>query len=152
MRRPLLALLLLAPLLAGCPAPDVPAEAAFVNGRLAFVAPNGGEPTGCWQQGAVIGESLRPAWQFSGPGTGTCGPLFPLIYGDAPAGTHTEVAAAKLEPRRLYLLLGDVTGEVSAAFALSRAGGRTMVRNVDPDSPAAAELRRRWWSRGAAAD
>ena len=57
--------------------------------------------------------------------------------------------AARLEPGRLYLLVGAATASVSGAFALTRSGSVWIVHNVDPDSPAAEALRRAWWNRRA---
>lgn len=148
--RALLALLL-APLVSSCQPPDIAAEAAFVHGRLAFVAAASGtaDAEGCWSRGTVIDDAARPVWEFSGDGTGACRRLFPLFFGRAPAGTETTRAAAPLEPGRLYVLTADATGDVRAAFSLSRAGEMTMVHNVDPDSPPAEALSRLWWDRRA---
>lgn len=141
--------LLLAPVLASCQPPDYAVRAAFFGSALAFVAADPGESdaTGCWREGTVVDDSLRPVWRFSGPGTGQCRRLFPIFYGRAPEGTRSAIKAARLEPGRLYLFLGDSTGEVHGAFALTRAGSARIVHNVDSASPAAASLRDRWWQR-----
>lgn len=144
-----LAPLLLAPLLASCQPPEFAVRAAFFGNALAFVAadPGESEAVGCWREGIVVDDGLRPVWGFRSPGTGECRRLFPLLYGRAPEGAETSVPASRLEPGRLYLFVGDATAGVSGAFALSRAGGARIVHNVDPDSPAADSLRQRWWSR-----
>ncbi len=143
---------LLAPLLASCQPPEFAVRAAFSGNVLVFVSadPGGSEATACWREGVVVDDSLRPAWRFAGPGTGECGRFLPIRYGRAPEGTRTVREAARLEPGRLYLFIGDATGEVSGAFALTRAGRARIVHNVDPGSPAAGALRQRWWQ-GAAA-
>jgi hypothetical protein len=143
-----LAPLAFAALLASCQPPEIVVEAAFVGGALAFVAADRGDPGGglCWKEAVVVDDELRPAWRFTAPGTGECGRLLPLFYGRAPAGADMATSPRPLEPGRLYLFLGDATAGVRGAFTLSRAGRGRVVHNVDPDSPAAAELRRRWWA------
>ena len=142
-----LAPLLLAPLLASCKPPDVRVHAAFVAGALAFVPAKGGDGGNfCWQEAAVVDDSLRPAWRFTAQGTGECKGILPVFYGRVPDGAVAAAPARPLEPGRLYLFVGDATASVSGAFALSRAGKGRIIHNVDPDSPAAAELRRRWWA------
>ena len=145
-----LAALLLAPLLASCQPPEIAVRAAFFGNALAFVAadPGDADAQGCWSEGAVVDDGLRPVWRFRGPRTGQCRNLFPIVYGRAPDGAETAVAASALEPGRLYLFIGDATAGVSGAFALTRAGSARIVHNVDPDSPAADLLRQRWWRRG----
>ena len=140
-------LFLLAPLLGSCQPPDVRVHAAFIGRALAFVSAKGGDGGSfCWKDATVVDATLRPAWRFTAPGTGECRALLPLFYGRAPDGAETVAAARPLEPGRLYVLVGDATASVSGAFALSRVGKGQLVTNVDPDSPAAAELRRRWWA------
>lgn len=135
-----------AALLGSCQSPAVTARAVFIDGRLAFVDAEGEDhPSWCWRGGVVIDDRLQPLWRFERSPSGKCGPLFPLFYGRAPDnGSGTD--AVRLEPGRLYLLLGDATAEVEAAFAFSRAGKGLIVHNVDPDSPAAAALKQRYWS------
>jgi hypothetical protein len=141
-----LAPLLAAPLLASCQPPEYRVRAAFVGNALAFVAdPGEADAVGCWRQGTVVDDRLRPVWSFSGPGTGECGKLFPLFYGRPPAGTETAVRPSRLEPGRLYLLIGDATAAVSGAFSFTQSGSTRIVHDVDPDSPAADSLRTRWW-------
>lgn len=143
-----LAFLLMAPLLlASCQAPHYTVRAAFVGNALAFVAADPGEAdaVGCWREGTVIDDRLRPVWGFSGPGTGQCRALFPLLYGRPPEGTETTVRASGLEPGRLYLFIGNATARVSGAFSFTRSGSIRIVHNVDPDSPAAESLQSRWW-------
>ena len=147
MLRRLAPLLLLAPLLASCKPPNVLVRAAFIEGALAFVSAEGGDGGNfCWKEAVVVDDTLRPAWQFTAPGTGECRGLLPVYYGRAPDGAVAAAPARPLEPGRLYLFLGDATAEVSGAFAISRTGRGRIVHNVDPRSPAAAELRRRWWA------
>lgn len=144
--------LLLASLLVSCQPPAFAVRAAFIGNALAFLPdPGNADATGCWRDGTVVDDRLRPVWRFRGSGTGECRKLFPLYYGRAPAGTETALPASRLEPGRLYLFVGDATGEVSGAFALSRAGSARIVHHVDPDSPAADALRQRWWRSGPAA-
>jgi hypothetical protein len=139
--------LLLAPLLASCQPPDLAVRAEFRGSALAFVAADAGNSGSsfCWSEATIIDDSLRPVWRFTGPGAGECGKLFPLFYGRAPEGSKTAIPASRLEPGRLYLFLGDATAEVSGAFAFTQAGSARIVHNVDPRSPAADALRRRWW-------
>ncbi|HYJ81466.1 MAG TPA: hypothetical protein VEW26_01305 [Allosphingosinicella sp.] len=144
-----LASLLLAPLLASCQPPGMVVRAGFIGDSLAFVSADSGSGF-CWKEAAVVDDRLRPAWRFSGPGTGECRALLPLVYGKAPEGTETGTEAARLEPGRLYLFIGDATAEVSGAFSLTRAGQSTIVHNVDPDSPPAKAIRERWWNSRAA--
>ena len=140
-----LAPLLLAPLLGSCKPPDILVRAAFVEGALAFVSAEGGNGgTLCWSDAAVVDDSLRPAWRFTAPGTGECNGVLPVFYGRAPAGAADDVRARPLEPGRLYLFVGDATATLTGAFAISRAGNGRIVHNVDPDSPAATALLRRW--------
>lgn len=140
--------MLLAPLLASCQPGELVAHAAFIGDALVFVAADPGEAESsfCWKEAIVVDDSLDPAWRFSAPGTGECR-LFPLVYGRAPADVETSQPARPIEPGRLYLFIGDATAPVSGAFALSGAGHRRIVHNVDPDSPAAAALRERWRQR-----
>lgn len=145
--------LILAPLIASCQPPDYAVRAVFLGNALAFVAADPGEAgaTGCWREGIVVDDSLRPAWRFTGPGTGQCRSLFPIVYGRAPEGAKSAMDPVRLEPGRLYLFVGDATTQLSGAFALTRAGSARIVHNVDPDSPAAAALRQAWWRRPAPA-
>lgn len=147
-----LAPLLLAPLLASCQPPEILVHAAFLHGALAFVAADRdeGDIALCWREGVVVDSSLRPAWRFTAPGTGECRGLLPLFYGKPPASASNAAPPRRLQPGRLYLFVGDATGSVSGAFSLSRSGIRTIVRNVDPKSPAAAGLLKRWWERRSA--
>ena len=149
MKPALFLLAALAPLLASCQPPTIHAEAVFLDGRLAFVDSEGGEPTGCWRDGVVVDASLDPAWQFDSGGLGECDrPLLPLLFGKAPQGGRTTVPARRPDTGRLYLLLGDATSKIEAAFILSRvAGGRIQVTNVDPDAPEVQALKERWWRR-----
>jgi hypothetical protein len=142
-----LAPLLLAPLLGSCQPPEIVVRAVFLGGALAFVPADGDDKALCWKEGLVVDDRLKPSWHFTAAGTGECRSLFPLVYGRAPAGADDLEAPSPLEPGRLYLFEGNVIGPVSGAFALSRAGAGLMVHNVDPDSPAAAALRDRWWTR-----
>lgn len=146
--------LLLAPLLASCQPPNHEVRAVFLGEALAFVAadPGAADATGCWREGTVVDDMLRPVWRFSGTGTGDCRKLFPLVYGRAPEGTRTAVAAGRLDSGRLYLFVGDATGEIQGAFAFTRAGPARIVHNVDPGSPAAHSLRERWWKRSPGID
>ena len=145
--------LLLAPLLASCQPPAIVVKAGFVGDALAFVAADSdaaGSPF-CWSEVDVVDDRLRPVWRFTGAPGGQCNGLFPLFYGRAPEGADTATEAARLEPGRLYLFIGDATAEVAGAFALTRAGSTRIVHNVDPDSPAAEALRQRWLNRRAPA-
>jgi hypothetical protein len=146
-----LAPLLLTALLASCQPPELTVRAAFVGNALVFVAAgrSDSDAMGCWREGIVVDDGLRPVWRFSGSGAGECRKLFPLFYGRAPAGTGTTIEPSRLEAGRLYLFIGDSTGAVSGAFAFTRAGSARIVHNVDPESPAAASLRERWWKRTA---
>ena len=146
-----LAPLLLAPLLGSCQPPEIVVHALFLGNALAFVSADGDDSSVCWKEGLVVDDSLEPSWRFTAPGTGECRSLFPLVYGRPPAGADDSEAPRPLEPGRLYLFEGNVIGPVSGAFALSRAGGGLIVHTVDPDSPAAAALRDRWWTRRYAA-
>ncbi len=141
--------LLLAPLLASCQPPDIVVRAAFFGNALAFIPVDSGDSDSlwCWSEAIVIDNSLRPAWQFNGSRTGDCRPLFPLYYGRAPDGAETAVAPARLEPGRLYLLIGSATAGVYGAFSLTRDGDLWTVHNVDPNSPAADSVRQAWWGR-----
>lgn len=141
-----LAPFLLAPLLGSCQPPEIVVHATFLQGALAFVPADGDDVAMCWREGAVFDSSLEPAWRFTAPGTGECRGLFPLVYGRPPATASDAAPARPLQPGRLYLFVGDATGSVSGAFAFSRTGRGTLVHNVDPDSPAAAALRERWWA------
>lgn len=146
--------LLLAPLLASCQPPDLAVRAAFFGAALAFVAadPGDSDATGCWRDGTVVDDTARPVWRFTGAGTGQCRRLFPLFYGRAPEGARTTIPAARLDPGRLYLFIGDATSEVHGAFAFTRAGGARIVHNVDSRSPAADAVRKRWWQRNSGID
>ena len=147
-----LAPLLLAPLLGSCQPGEIRVHAAFLDNALAFVPAERGDwsATLCWREGIVVDDSLQPKWRFTAPGTGECKRPFPLLYGRAPAGAENAVAPRPLEPGRLYLFVGDATVSVPGAFALSRAGRGTLIHNVDPDSPAAAALLKRWRARSRA--
>jgi hypothetical protein len=137
-------------LLASCQPPAVLVHAAFVGGALAFVAADPGDADIelCWNGAAVVDDRAEPAWQIEASGLGECRPVLPIFYGRTPPGASAAVAARPLEPGRLYLFLGGGGGgELEGAFALTRAGPKTIVHNVDPDSPAAADLRSRWWAR-----
>lgn len=138
---------LLAPLLASCQPTDLAVRAEFRGHALVFVSADGGDPDSsfCWSEATIVDDSLRAVWRFTGPRTGECGKLFPLFYGRPPEGSKTAVQASRLEPGRLYLFIGDATAEVSGAFAFTQAGTARIVHNVDPRSPAADALRRRWW-------
>lgn len=57
---------------------------------------------------------------------------------------------ASCQAPRVLVHAGFIDGALGGAFALSRAGGRTVVRNVDPDSPPAADLRTLWRARRSA--
>lgn len=146
-----LAFLLLAPLLASCQPPEYRVRAAFVGNALVFVAadPGDADAVGCWREGTVVDDALRPVWGFSGPGTGDCRELFPLFYGRPPAGTEVAVRESRLEPGRLYLFVGNATAGVSGAFSFTQSGRTRIVHNFDPDSPAADSLRERWWQKRA---
>jgi peptidoglycan/LPS O-acetylase OafA/YrhL len=139
--------LLFAPLLASCQPPDVVVRAGFIGNALAFVATDPGDSSSffCWSEGTVVDDRLRPVWRFTGPRTGECEEIFPLVYGQAPSGALTQVEAAPLEPGRLYLFIGNATAGIYGAFAFTRAGTTRLVHNVDPDSPAADSLRQRYW-------
>lgn len=140
-------------LLASCQAPRVLVHAAFIEGALAFVAadPDEGDVRLCWRSAVVVDDRAEPAWAIEAPGTGECRRALPIFYGRTPAGASAPTAPRPLEPGRLYLFLGGGgDGALEGAFAFSRSGGRTIVHNVDPDSPAAAELRSRWWARRSA--
>lgn len=150
MRPVLLLLAALAPLLGSCQPPTIHAEAVFLDGRLAFVDSEGDRPTGCWLGGVVIDDRAEPVWRFERDGLGECRALLPLRYGEAPERTRTTIAPRAPEPGRLYIFLGDATGNVEAAFALTRVGGRILVHNVDPEAAFVDEVRRRWWERRAA--
>jgi hypothetical protein len=137
-------------LLASCQAPNIPVHAAFIGNALAFVAadPDDSDIRLCWDGAVVVDDRAEPAWEIKAPGLGECRPVLPLFYGRTPPGASQAVAPRPVEPGRLYLFLGGGSdGELEGAFALSRAGGRTLVHNVDPQSPAAAELRSRWRAR-----
>ena len=56
-------------LLASCQPPHILVRAAFVGGRLAFVAadPGEGESGFCWKDAAVVDDSARAAWRFTAP-------------------------------------------------------------------------------------
>jgi hypothetical protein len=139
--------LLLAPLLASCQPPNLTVRAEFRGNALVFVsADSGNSGSGfCWNDATIVDDSLRPVWRFTGPRAGECGNPLPLFYGRAPEGAETAIPASRLEPGRLYLFIGDATAEVAGAFAFTRAGSARIVHNVDPRSPAADALRRRWW-------
>lgn len=143
--------LILAPLLGSCQPPEIVVHAVFLGNALAFVPGDGDDAALCWKEGLVVDDSLKPSWRFAASGTGECRGLFPLVYGRPPAGAGDLEAPRSLEPGRLYLFEGNVVGPVSGVFALSRAGRGLIVHNVDPDSPAAAALRERWWARRYAA-
>lgn len=149
-----LAPLLLAPLLGSCQPRDLAVRAVFIGNALAFVAADPGHSGSsfCWREATVVDDSLRPVWRFTGPRTGQCGGLFPIVYGRAPEGSTTAIPASRLETGRLYLFIGDATAEVGGAFALTRAGDARIVHDVDFRSPAADALRRRWMERSAGID
>ncbi|HEX8572853.1 MAG TPA: hypothetical protein VF759_08885 [Allosphingosinicella sp.] len=137
-------------LLASCQAPNILVHAAFVGGALAFVAadPDDSDVRLCLQDAVVVDDRAEPAWEVEAPGLGECRPVLPIIYGRTPEGASAKVAPRRIEPGRLYLFLGGGSdGQLEGAFAFSRAGRRTTVRNVDPESPEARALRSRWWAR-----
>lgn len=148
MLRPFLALLL-APLLASCQPPDIHVRAAFIGNALAFIPVDSDDDDSiwCWSEATVTDGSLRPVWQFDGSRTGDCRTLFPLYYGRAPDGAETAVKPARLEPDRLYVLIGNATAQVFGAFSLTQDGNLWTVHNVDPASPAADSIRQSWWGR-----
>lgn len=137
-------------LLASCAPPQVLVHAAFIGQALAFVAadPDDSDIELCWEGAVVVDDRAQAAWSVESPGVGDCRPVLPIFYGRTPPGSSASVAARPLEPGRLYLFLGGGSdGDLKGAFAFTRSGSRTIVHNVDPESPAAAELRRRWWAR-----
>ena len=138
--------LLLAPLLGSCQPPDIVVRAAFLGNALVFIPvdPGDSDSLWCWNDATVLDDRLRAAWQFNG-GSGACRTLFPLYYGRAPEGAQTAIKAARLEPDRLYLLIGSATAGVYGAFSLTRAGNLWTVHNVDPESPGPNALRQAWW-------
>jgi len=141
--------LLLAPLLASCQPPDIHVRAAFIGNALVFIPVDSGDNDSiwCWSEAIVTDGSLRPVWQFDGPRTGDCRTLFPLYYGRAPDGAETAVKPARLEPDRLYVLIGNATAQVFGAFSFTQDGNLWTVHNVDPASPAAESVRQAWWER-----
>lgn len=144
------ATLLLLPLIASCTLPDIVAAATFIGDELAFVAadPGDADTESCWTQAAIIDDALVPVWEFSERRRSEeCGRIFPLFFGQAPAEALATTPPQPLRPGRLYLLIGHATHNVYGAFALIRAGDRSIIHNVDPDSFPASELRRRWQER-----
>ena len=137
-------------LLGSCAPPQVVVHAAFIGSALAFVAadPEDADVRMCWNGAVVVDDRVEPVWQITAPGLGECRPVLPVFYGRTPQGASATLAPRRLEPGRLYLFLGGGSdGSLGGAFALSRAGERTIVHNVDPESTAAADLRARWWAR-----
>jgi len=151
MIRPVLALLLLAPLLGSCQRPEIEVRAAFLDDVLVFVAadPGDADAEGCWTGLTIVDDSARRAWEFS---AAHCDRLFPYRVG-TPLSTDRLRRGLGLETGRLYIVTGETSGSasVSGAFALSRAGDRLIVHNVDPASPAARAVRSRFWQSGQAA-
>lgn len=146
--RRLAPLLLLAPLLASCQPPGILARAVFIGDSLAFVAADSGDDgMRCWHEAAVVDDGLHPVWQFNGAIAADCRQTFPLYYGRAPGGAETSIEAHKLEPGRLYLLVGNAVAEISSAFAFTQVGDARIVHNIDPDSPVAQALLQRWRDR-----
>ena len=137
----------LAFLLGSCSPPAIIAKAVFLGSALAFVSEGGDDDdlTYCWSEAAVVDDSGRPAWRFSGEFGGGCGKTFPLFYGEAPNGAEVEVPAAKLAPGRLYVLVGRTMAEVDGAFWLTRAGASTVIHNLDPSDSAAQAAREAFW-------
>lgn len=134
-------------LLSACAPPEIEVHAVFIAGRLAFVAADQDQADSrlCWKDAAVVDDRLQTVWEFTAPGTGECGRILPLHYGRAPAGATTTAGPGRLEPGRLYILIGDATASVDGAFSFIRAGDRVRAHNVDPDSPSATAVREAWW-------
>ncbi|MET1113201.1 MAG: hypothetical protein ABWX67_16915 [Allosphingosinicella sp.] len=141
--------LLLAPLLASCQPPEILVRAGFIGNALVFIPVDSDDNDSiwCWREAAVLDGGSRPAWRFEGSRTGDCNALFPLSYGRAPEGGETVAKPARLEPDRLYVLVGNATAEVYGAFSLRQEGTLWTVDNVDPYSAAAVSIRQAWWDR-----
>jgi hypothetical protein len=107
----------------------------------------------CWQDFTVASEDGQPVWAFEVPygafsDGDRCGAHFPLAYGQAPARAETTIAAAPVQPGRLYVIHGSAAGMLEGAFRVTRSGDVLTIENVDPEAPAAMEARERlsaWW-------
>jgi hypothetical protein len=121
---------------------DFTVRAAFIEGRLAFVAGDGAPqgPPWCLEDFSVIGQQGEIAWAIEDApygGDGKCAAGFPLIYGRSPPSAMETVPERPLRPRELYVIAGYGGDPYRGAFILFRDGRRLSVENLDPDSPEA---------------
>ena len=127
---------------------DFAVRAAFIGGRLAFVASEGTPrgPPWCLEDFAVGDRHGGIVWAIDDipySGNGRCATGFPLIYGQVPPAAKQKVAAQPLRLRELYVITGFGGDPYKGAFVLFRDGGRVSVENIDPDRPAALAARER---------
>ena len=138
-------------LLASCKAPEIRVLATFGAGgaiQLTAADPGDADIRMCWKSIAIVDDRAEPAWEIAASGLGECARLLPLHYGRTPAGASVRTPPRPIEPGRLYLVEGGGSdGRLEGAFSLSRDGDSVSLRNIDPGSAAAAELRRRWAAR-----
>ena len=101
-------------------------------------------PHACVRRLAVV-EAGRTIWEIANPANGwpgeggTCLRTdFPLVYGRAPAGFETRVAAVPLRPEGNYLIVGEGVSRyhgrfrVTADLQVVNARGRDARPGLDP--------------------
>lgn len=113
--------LLILPLLLGSCSRYVELSAIFIDGRLGFVAKNGGAVDCVHLLGVDDAETGELMWEAGDPGSGSCLSALPILYGQAvPRITQ---AAKPLKPGRSYQVSDSASDgtSLSGRFRISRA-------------------------------
>jgi hypothetical protein len=111
----------------------VPLRAVFIDGRLGFVPAPGADLIGdCLFRVTISNAAGETMWEIDRPlaPPRPCPQWLPLLYGQAPAGMETLVAARPLRAGGVYILYGNSDATLTAAFRLRGDGAALRVENL----------------------
>jgi hypothetical protein len=136
-------------LLAAC-SYDYRVEAVFIDGHVTFIQRQDEKTFAPWclMNFKVSDVDGTPMWEIDAYDAyreaRTCGPFFPMRYGQAPAGAKIVVSARPLVVGRTYVVTGNGRGSLTGVFRYEELRQRKLTTYARDSAESLAAYQRYW--------